>query len=486
MKYSLLCGALLFGLAAPAAAQVKTLEPPPAGDPRPPEPTPVIPLAVKPGAPEGRGLRYALLPDPLDCKPGNAAPVWVRAGDAANRNQRKFTDKEDKWRGPAETPLKDFPAAQVRDFLAGYATSLRLADQAARYDRCDWEMPPFTLQDIDMPLEEVQHLRLLASLLSLRYRLELSEGRYDDALRTLQTGFALARDVGNGDLLIQDLVGIAVGSIMFGHVEEWIETPGAPNLFWPLTDLPTPLVNTAHAMRVEMNTIYRSFPPLREVLPDSDRGALSAEDANRIVAELFKDLGTITGENMPEWQQKLGAAALILKDYPDAKKYLKEHGRTDEQVNAMPAAQAVLLYFVEQYDETKDEFLKWMNVAPWEARAGLAEAEKKVRAQGPTSNPINLLLPAIIKCYEARVRIERTADYLRCAEALRLYAMTHDGKPPAKLEDVKLPLPLDPYSGEAFGKFYKVEADGAGVLEIPPPPNMPASLGRRFVLTPPK
>ena len=90
------------------------------------------------------------------------------------------------------------------------------------------------------------------------------------------------------------------------------------------------------------------------------------------------------------------------------------------------------------------------------------------------------------KVYEARVRIERTAAYLRCAEAIRYYAMTHDGKPPEKLADVKLPLPVDPYTGEGFGKFYSVQADGTAVFEVPPPPNMPPSLGRRFVLAPPK
>ena len=149
-----------------------------------------------------------------------------------------------------------------------------------------------------------------------------------------------------------------------------------------------------------------------------------------------------------DWQKKLAAAALALKVYPDAKKYLLEHGRKAEQLDAMPASQVVLLYYVDDYDQNKDDFLKWMNVAPWEARAGLEATVKKIRELGPTHNPIvSLLLPAVAKVYEARVRIERTADYLRCAEALRMYAATHDGKAPAKLEDVKLPLPLDPYTG---------------------------------------
>ena len=281
--------------------------------------------------------------------------------------------------------------------------------------------------------------------------LELSEERFDDAIHTLQTGFALARDVGKGDTLIQDLVGIAIAAIMFGQVQQWEQIPGSPNLFWALTDLPAPLVNPAHAMRNELTTLYRSFPALREVLKRSDKGALSEEETNRIIAELYKDWGAYIGQDVPDWQRKIGAAALVLKTYPDAKKYLKEHGWADDRLGAMPAAQAVLLYFVEQYDEIKDDFLKWLNVPPWQARPGMEEAANRVRALGPNGNPIiALLMPAVEKVYDARVRIEHTAGYLRCAEAIRYYAMTHDGKAPAKLDDVKLPLPVDSYTGEGY------------------------------------
>jgi hypothetical protein len=491
MRLGLLSGAVLFGLAGSAAA----------APPDAPELTPVVKLAVKPGPAETRALKYTLLPDPLDLKPGNAATLWIRAGESGSAKMRDLSQGPNKVVAPKGTPLdptaraddkpialKDLDKDEIRAYLAHFTTALRLADEAARRDHCDWEMPPLTMQDFaDFPLEDVQRLRTVAALLSTRYMLELSEGRFDDALLTLQTGFALARDVGQGDTLIQDLVGIAIGAIMFGEVQRWQEAPGSPNLYWALTDLPTPLVNPAHAMRTEMTTLYRSFPALREVLKRSDKGLMSEEETNRIVAELFKEWGAAIGQNVPEWQQKLGAAALILKTHPDARKYLKEHGWSDEQLEAMPAAQAVLLYFVEQNDEIKDDFLKWTNVPPWEARAGMAEADKRVRALGPTGNPlIALMMPAVEKVYEARVRIEHTADYLRCAEAVRLYAQTHDGMPPAKLEDVKLPRPTDPYTGEGYEKFYKVGADGTAVFEVPPPPNMPPSLGRRFELAAPK
>lgn len=488
MRHGVLCAIVLFGLTVVAAAE------PPGANPPQPEPAPLVKLAVKPGPAEERALKYTLLPDLLDLTPGNAAPQWTRAGAAAAATLRGLNQGPNKVVAPVGTPLSpenktvalaDLPKEELRTYLAHFATALRFADQAARYDHCDWELPPLKMQDFDWPMEDLQPLREIAALLQTRFLLELSESRFDDGLRTLQTGFALARDIGKGDTLIQDLVGIAVAGIMFGQVEKWEQVPGSPNLFWALTDLPAPLVNPAHAMRTELTTLYRSFPALREVLRKSDKGALSEEETNRIIAELYKDWGAYNAQDVLEWQRKIVAAGLILKTYPDAKKYMKEHGRSDEQMEAMPAAQAVLLYFVLQYDEVKDDFLKWMNVPPWEARPGMQEAVRRVRAIAPNGNPIIRLMPAVEKVYDARVRIERTAGYLRCAEALRLYAMTHDGKPPEKLDDVKLPLPVDAYTGEGFGKFYKVQADGTAVFEVPPPPNMPPSLGRRFELAAP-
>ena len=96
---------------------------------------------------------------------------------------------------------------------------------------------------------------------------------------------------------------------------------------------------------------------------------------------------------------------------------------------------------------------------------------------------VRLLLPAVNKVYGAQVRIKRVAH--DCSPKRYGCTRWHDGKPPAKLEDVNLPLPLDPYTGQSFDKFYKVEADGTAVLMIPPPPpNTQPSLGRRFELIP--
>lgn len=171
--------------AEPPGAGVKTIQPTPGGEAPVPEPMPVVNLAVERGVRNEPALRYKLLPDPLDLKPGNAAPLWIRAGEAASAEDRKLRDSGVKG-GPPGTPfnlenkqvlLKDLPKEEVRAYLVHFALPLRLADDAARRDHCDWEMPPLTIQEMDFPLDEIQHLRMIAGLLTSRCRLELSERR---------------------------------------------------------------------------------------------------------------------------------------------------------------------------------------------------------------------------------------------------------------------------------------------------------------------
>jgi hypothetical protein len=112
----------------------------------------------------------------------------------------------------ASRPLKDLPRQDLRQVLDRYRRALHLADEATLRDRCDWERPPLTFQTLeeDLPLTEIQSFRQVVSLLRIRARLEMVEGHPDRALRTLQVSMALARDVGNGPTLIDNLVGAAI------------------------------------------------------------------------------------------------------------------------------------------------------------------------------------------------------------------------------------------------------------------------------------
>src|SRR5262249_33680084 len=154
---------------------------------------PVVKLAPQAAAPASRALRYALLPPRADLRPGNAAPLWIRAGLMTRESTRKINQE---W---LPAPLKDLPQKENPAILDLNAMPLRLAEQAAHREHCDWELPPFNVENWDFPYSEIQGCRELAQLLSVRTRLALSEGDFDRAAQSLRIGLALARHLGDSD-----------------------------------------------------------------------------------------------------------------------------------------------------------------------------------------------------------------------------------------------------------------------------------------------
>lgn len=428
--------------------------------PAPPEGPKVIRLAPQAKSKEGGAFRYTLLPDPRDRTPGNAAPLWRLAGDALREAKHKMTNEEFDY---ANTSPQKLPRKEVRILLGHYAATLHLARQAACRERCDWELPPLTIQAIQeyLPLGMLQQCRFLASLLCIQYRLQLAEGRFDEAAETLQIGFALSRDLCSEGTVIQNLVGIAIAAIMLGQVEEWIQTPNSPNLYWALTALPRPLCDARHALRHELNTIYRSYPTLRRLR----RETLTEREAEELAKGAMGFLSKIPDNG----------------DAPKrARQYLRDLGRSDKELDAMPKYQVLLLWYVEEYDRVRDDLLKAFALPTWQARPLMETALKDARAK--ENIVFRLLLPALDKTWIAHMRSERQFAQLRCAEALRLYAAKHEGKSPAKWSDItEVPLPIDPFTGKGFDEFYAAN----GLLEVPPPPNLPIPLlGRRYELAP--
>jgi hypothetical protein len=431
--------------------------------PAPPQGPRLIRLAPSSSVKQVGAFRYRLLPDPLDRTPGNAAPLWRFASDAFREADHKMTNQESDW---AHTPLQKLPRKEVRALLAHYTATLHLARQAACRERCDWELPPLTIQAIQehLPLGMLQSCRTLAALLCIQYRLQLVEGRFDDAAETLQTGFALAHHLGGEGMLIQNLVGIAIGAIMLGQVEEWVQTPGSPNLYWALTALPRPFCDARRSIELELNTVHRSFPGLRRLR----RETLTERQAEELAKEVFRYLSKATDD----------------KAVPQrARQHLLDLGRTDKEIDALPKTQVLLLWYVEEYDRVRDDVSKALTVPTWQALPMLEATFKETRKAENVL--LRLLMPALAKTWEAYKRSERQFAGLRCAEALRLYAAAHKGQAPEKWSDITdVPLPLDPVTGKGFDDFYHKTKDGGGVVEAPAPPGTPAIVGRRYELPP--
>ena len=76
-------------------------------------------------------------------------------------------------------------------------------------------------------------------------------------------------------------------------------------------------------------------------------------------------------------------------------------------------------------------------------------------------------MPAVDSVRRAQARLEQRIALLRHVEALRLYAAEHNGRFPAKLSDVAVLLPDDPFTGKPFR--YEITGKTAHLRGTPPP-----------------
>ncbi|MBW3542070.1 MAG: hypothetical protein KY476_17510 [Planctomycetes bacterium] len=449
-------------------------------------------INVSPAAEPSPALKYRLVTPYLDREPGNAVPFYYRAVvqllDGRREDMKKYYDNEDRW---LEAPLAKMPRDEVRTFLSPFGGVFEQLKKATRRERVDWD---WRMQDlkgnepIEFLLAEVQEMRTLARLLRLKARLEIAEGRYEDAVETLRTGFALARAAADPPTLINDLVGIAIAMIMHAEVRELIAASDSPNLYWALSELPAPLIPMRESLRHELSMPMQMFPFLR----DAETADHSPDEWRRILREGFRQFLQVTatmGEDTPQLAAEGMAQGFVLMGYSRAKQELIAAGYDRKRVESMPVAQVAAIYQARLYRHIHDEMLKW-TFLPYSESGGRREPTEKMlieqRYLGPPGHtkeivPIaSMLMPAVFQALEAQHRLETRTAGLRAVEAIRMQAAANDGRLPASFEEVTVvPVPLNPRDGKPFP--YRVE-DNTAVLEVPGPENQP-KITWRFELT---
>ena len=89
--------------------------------------------------------------------------------------------------------------------------------------------------------------------------LSMAEGRIEDAMAIIGQQLALSRHLGQDEFLVSNLVGIAIAGIAWNDLLYLVQHPECPNLYWALSVLPRPLVDTRHAMSVERQFLYQQL-----------------------------------------------------------------------------------------------------------------------------------------------------------------------------------------------------------------------------------
>ncbi|MBN1764598.1 MAG: hypothetical protein JW860_05020 [Sedimentisphaerales bacterium] len=440
------------------------------------ETIPTLSLTISP-APEPReALKYRLIPGVLDQKPGNAALLYYTALEMMpDDKDNDYMEEIKDWQDMASDQL---PHKEVQDVLDKFDKSFHYIELAAHRESCDWQYP-VREEGFSMLMPALGQFRNLSRALCLKAHMQIINGQYDEALLTLQNGMTMSLQVGKGSTLIQNLVGIAMAALILKQAENFISSPDTPNLYWALTGLPDPFIDIRHAMEWEQAIIYVEFPRLE----DLDKKILTPEEASRLVVDYFGILANLGAEGKSRVNGILPALGWIMLHYQDAKRFLTEHGIDPDWVDKVPAAQAVMLYQLWQFRETRDSIFKWFNVPYIQAKPYLKKLEEEFAGMSGNlkDNVFNAILPAMGRVHFIMTRMERDIAILRCVEAVRMYTAENDGRFPPTLADITtVPVPTDPLTGHDF--IYQL-VDGKAVIESPVPPDGSPKDGRRYELT---
>jgi hypothetical protein len=420
----------------------------------------IVRLTVRPMAAPKPALKYVLLPEMKDMEPGNPVQGYLKC---FSEQQNFWFDRtaglnRQKWQ---DVPLHELPLDHVRQYgyLGSHGGPLVRAERAARLTTPDWQVLLAAKREgPNMLLPEIQQHREIGSALKVRFRAQIAQRDYDGAVVTAQTMFALSRHLGEHPALISNLVGLAVANLATGPLEEMVQEPDSPNLFWALTDLPNPIVSIQRGLEGERMFSAWQFVGLDGSAPMAD-AALRKVVAQIAQVQKYKvEARDATRVDVPAWlKERAGDEKVVAA----ARRRLAEAGLDQEKLKEFPPLQVVLLDEKHAHDVVRDEVMKWMKVPYWQAQDHLSVTP-------PTGDdPLTADLPRIpVRVRRAQTRIQQRLALLAHVEALRLYAADHGGKLPARLSDVALPLPVDPVTGKAF----RYEVDGqTAVLQGTPP-----------------
>ena len=435
----------------------------------------IIRLTVRPAAEARPALRYRLLPTAPEREAGNAAALYHIAIEVLPDNVSELDNRMRDW---LEVPPADLPLAEARKALSAYHAALRQVQLAAFREHCDWDLPVRS-EGFNLLMPHLSGCRRLARALALKGRLEIAEGRREEALKTIKTGLAMARQTAQGSFLVGDLVGMSTADVMLDQAQELIQVPEAPNFYWALADLPRPFIDLREAMEWEGSMTYLNHPELRD--PRSAR--LSPGEWRNLMTDLTVTASQVTDTEREKMRLSLVVAAIQM--YPRAKRYLVQTGVPEQEVEAMPVHQALAVYSLEEYWRWRDDLFKLFSLPYWQAHDRFREWERAfmtVRVGEGRANPFFHLLPALDRAVFYQARLDRRIAVLRVIEAVRAYAAGHDGAPPPTLEALRVvPLPNDPVTGRPFA--YEATADGFIIDARAPSGFRPDEGWYRYVVT---
>ena len=218
-------------------------------------------LQVYPQAAEKPALATRLIPKPFERYDGNSAVYYLKAMGFLEQTyarekltqffrdaqQKAIDEGRDTGTAPPyawlDMPIEQLPEEELKEFLQLTSFQPQLLHEASLHKGFELERH---MRDVENPvaylLPEIQSMRELARMQSLRLRLAVAEGRARDGVDILRQQYAMAHHLGTDEFLVSALVGAAVANITTTDALQVVQLKDAPNLYWAIAALPDPLI----------------------------------------------------------------------------------------------------------------------------------------------------------------------------------------------------------------------------------------------------
>jgi hypothetical protein len=438
-------------------------------------------------------LKYEFLPRPVERKPGNAATNYYRAVLALQSIPNDVATDESKWSAEFDgAPYEKVPRDRMLRWINAHERAFEELRLGVFRESCDWGLRMQDLRGMDtltFLIEEFQQLRWIVRPLNLKTRLAIEQRHNEEAFELLRLHYQLAKNVADQPNTMCALFGVAFISLANERVEQWIGSPGSPNLYWALATLPRPLVSLRNAIDQERALPERLFP----FLADAETSTRSKEEWQRLFVDAARKLSQLASSDGTEPATTVELEVMMLgqvaRVYPLAKRELIADGFDARRLEAMPVGQVVAIHLARKvranYDTlVKGFYLPYDQALAWSTRdwaRGLRQEFDAARFTGDEVLPLSReLLPMLDTMLQAEIRTERHLRALQAIEAIRLHMALHGGRLPKSLDAISVvPVPLNPATLRPFP--YRLEKNRA-VLIVPTTAGESTSVGREYIL----
>lgn len=433
----------------------------------------VVRLAITPAVEPLPSLKYQLLPTFIERRPGNAALDYGRAMASHSQLRGTAVEFETEWSKWLDLSLDEFAKTiKDRDLSNLRDTGgLDLVRLGARCQSCDWQLPVREQPFYTILLPQLQEMRRLARLVAINIRLNVVEGRYDEAVELLKVGYAMARHSAEEPTLVSGLVGVSIATMMDQARLDLIQSRNAPSLYWAEAFLPQPFISLRPGIEAEMYLIPLSFPALREGERSPEQWTADAQKLLRDLPPLMAMAGT--DQNEQYWSGILPFVVTMGKvamRREELQAFVIDSGHKKAAVEKWNDSQLLLEFTRLKFEQMRDDLFRRLTIPYAEARPFLEAADRRLADAKKNAEEIiplgSSLLPSIASVAHTYARAERRRDVQRIIEALRLHIAKHDGALPKSLDELTdVPVPkVDPVTGKPFD--YVVDG-GTARLTLP-------------------